>query len=80
MRALLDITGAPELSSAGSTSVTAGEPLVMVPVCLVEHHGLYGVQRLKRLGALEEHAHLGTLAGAHHNGNGGGEAQGARGN
>ena len=42
---------------------------------LVEHHRFHATQRLEGLGAFEQDAHLGTLAGAHHDGDGRGESQ-----
>ena len=45
---------------------------------LIEHHGTYAAQVLQRLGALEQNAHLGALAGADHNGDGRGQTQRAR--
>ena len=45
---------------------------------LIEHHGAHAAQVLQRLGALKQNAHLCTLAGAHHNGDGRGQAQCAR--
>ena len=45
---------------------------------LIEHHGAHAAQVLQRLGALEQNAHLGALAGANHNGDGRGQAQRAR--
>ena len=45
---------------------------------LVEHHGAHTAQILQRLGTLEQNAHLGALAGTHHNGDGRGQTQCAR--
>ena len=45
---------------------------------LIEHHGAHVAQILQRLGALKQNAHLGALAGAHHNGDGRGQAECAR--
>ena len=45
---------------------------------LIEHHGAHAAQVLQRLGALKQNAHLGALAGAHHNSDGRGQAQRAR--
>ena len=45
---------------------------------LIEHHGAHAAQVLQRLGALKQNTHLCTLAGAHHNGDGRGQTQGAR--
>ncbi len=44
---------------------------------LVQHHGLDGVQGLQRLGGLDQDAVLRALAGAHHDGHGGGQSKGA---
>ena len=45
---------------------------------LVEHYGAHTAQILQRLGTLEQNAHLGALAGTHHNGDGRGQTQCAR--
>ena len=45
---------------------------------LIEHHGAHAAQILQRLGALKQNAHLGALAGAHHNGDGCGQAERTR--
>ena len=45
---------------------------------LVQHHGANAAQVLKRLGVLEQHAHLRPLAGTHHDGDGRSQAKRAR--
>ena len=44
---------------------------------LVQHHRVHGVEGLQRLGGFDEDAVFRPLARAHHDGHGGGKAQGA---
>ena len=59
-----------------TTSVKVGLPRVMVP-SLVQYKGLELVSHLQRLYRADQDAVLGALAGAHHDGEGRSQTQGA---
>ena len=70
--------GGRAVSARGSHNIGHGRLAAGDRARLIEHHGAHAAQVLQRLGTFEQDAHLGALAGAHHNGDGCGQAERAR--